>query len=285
MSEKRLAGCIAADGRDSLAPVGDVSAARRAVITLQQAGAFPVAVTCDPEDAELRTHLANRGVVFLQHPTEGPHELFDSVRLGFSFLAPLCDYIAFTPVDAPSFSAETVVGLVRVCEQTAQPSCRGRAGHPVVVSAAAVPQILGYTGSHGLRGAIRSLTGRRWLDVGPQDPAPELVRPVLHMRLERDESFFDDRTKLLLFLVDRTGNMRQSCQLMALSYAKAWGLVNDLEAALGYAVVERRRGGASGGATQLTARGRAFLDAYLRFERRVLHESRAAFSEELATVM
>ena len=284
MAGARLAGCIAADGRDALAPLGGVSAVRRAVIALQQAGAFPVAVTCDPDDAELRAHLANRGVVFLLHP-ESPAQLFDSVKLGFSFLAPLCDYIAFAPVDAPTFSAETVLGLMDVCEQVAQPSCQGRAGHPVVVSANAVPRILGYEGPDGLRGAVRSLEGRRWLDVGACQQSAELVRPVLHVRLERDEPFFDDRTKLLLFLVDRTGNMRRSCELMALSYAKGWGLVNELEGALGYPVVERRRGGAAGGATRLTERGRAFLDAYLRFERRLLRESRAAFSDELAALM
>ncbi|MDJ1121135.1 NTP transferase domain-containing protein [Olsenella sp. YH-ols2217] len=305
MTDKRVAACIAAGESlwaNPLVPVGDVSAVRRAVIAFQQAGAFPLVVVTDRDDKDLKAHLANRGIVFLRHDEPGPHELFDSVKLGFSFLAPMCDYVAFAPVNTPVFSVDTVRRLVEACEQTAQPSYQGHSGHPVVVSSEAVPEVLAYQGPAGLRGAIRSLSGRRWVDVDEESvtatvfdddvieralPAndAQLVRPVIRMTLERDEAFCDERTKLLLFLVEQTGNLRRSCDLMALSYAKGWSLVNELEDAVGFAVVNRRRGGAQGGATQLTDQGARFLHAYLRLERGVLEHAQRRFDEELAGIL
>ena len=56
---------------------------------------------------------------------------------------------------------------------------------------------------------------------------------------------------------------------MALSYSKAWNMLNQLEQELDYAVVERKHGGINGGKTYLTKEGIEFLEKYQQFEQNV----------------
>ena len=96
-----------------------------------------------------------------------------------------------------------------------------------------------------------------------------ILHPALHMKLEQEEPFFSARLKLLLYLIDDTNNMRTACTRSGVSHSKAWDMINRLERCLGYSVVERQRGGKSGGSTRLTAQGADFLAAYQEFEQAV----------------
>lgn len=49
---------------------------------------------------------------------------------------------------------------------------------------------------------------------------------------------------------------------MKFSYRKAWGLLREVEDLLGFRLVEKHRGGASGGKTELTPEGTALVSAY-----------------------
>ncbi|MEY8436878.1 NTP transferase domain-containing protein [Atopobiaceae bacterium 24-176] len=279
--------------------VGSTSALRRAAITLCEAGVFPLVVVVPFEDDEARYHLAGRPVVFLHHDGDEPRELIDSVRLGLSYLADKCDRVVFTPVNCSTFAPSTVGRLAAEEGDVVLPSYRGRSGHPVVVSCDAVDRVLSYRAPGGLAAALASFGDRRrWVEVddpgvvgsvhdacgdaGSLDAA--IVRPVARLSLEREAPFFDDRTKLLLFLVADTGNMRRACDMMGLSYGKGWDLVNRLEAVLGAKVVERSRGGRRGGTTRLTETGERVLCSYQRFEERVSSGVRRVYADFLAEV-
>ena len=106
-----------------------------------------------------------------------------------------------------------------------------------------------------------------------------LLHPMMHLRLERESAFFDARLKLLLFLIADTNNVRLACDCMAISYGKAWNLINRLERELGFLVVERRRGGCHGGTTSLTEQGTRFLEKYQTFEENVFHFAQDLFQE------
>ncbi len=56
---------------------------------------------------------------------------------------------------------------------------------------------------------------------------------------------------------------------MEISYRKAWGDLRKAEASLGCQLVERHRGGRSGGEMQLTALGERWLRNYGNFRRGV----------------
>jgi molybdate transport system regulatory protein len=84
---------------------------------------------------------------------------------------------------------------------------------------------------------------------------------------------FGSRTKLgegrarLFELIDELGSLQQAVTRMGMSYRAAWGYIRELEAAAGFAFLERKRGGGAAGGVRLTSEGRAFVARYRRFRR------------------
>jgi len=65
----------------------------------------------------------------------------------------------------------------------------------------------------------------------------------------------DDQLVKLLSAIATKGSIRQAAEEAGLSYRKAWGDIRDAEKFLGFAIVEKIRGGKNGGKSQLTAEG------------------------------
>ena len=76
---------------------------------------------------------------------------------------------------------------------------------------------------------------------------------------------FGPGTHELLRHVDETGSLHQAAKLMGMSYTKAWHLLRKTEEHLGWPLVERHVGGATGGGTSLTKRGRDLLERFEHF--------------------
>jgi len=72
----------------------------------------------------------------------------------------------------------------------------------------------------------------------------------------------------LLRLVDEEGSLKRAVERMGMSYRAAWGYVRELEAAAGFAFLERA-GAGPGSGTRLTARAREFLAACESFWKRI----------------
>lgn len=70
----------------------------------------------------------------------------------------------------------------------------------------------------------------------------------------------------LLEGIAATGSIAAAGRRMGMSYKRAWGLVETMNAVFADPVVESARGGAKGGGARLTETGRKVLDAYRRFE-------------------
>ena len=72
----------------------------------------------------------------------------------------------------------------------------------------------------------------------------------------------------LLLEIEKSGSLVAAANDLDMSYRKAWGILRDVEQHLGFHLVEKRRGGASGGRTELSSEGRELLNAYrnLHFE-------------------
>lgn len=66
----------------------------------------------------------------------------------------------------------------------------------------------------------------------------------------------------LLLEIDKTGSLTSSALDLGMSYRKAWGILRDVEQHLGFHLVEKRRGGAGGGRTNLSREGRQLVRAY-----------------------
>jgi len=72
----------------------------------------------------------------------------------------------------------------------------------------------------------------------------------------------------LLLEIEKTGSLVAAANNLKISYRKAWGLLREVEQHLGFSLVKKQRGGASGGRSSLSPEGEALLNAYraLHFE-------------------
>ncbi len=71
----------------------------------------------------------------------------------------------------------------------------------------------------------------------------------------------DYKFKLLLE-INNSGSLKAAADKLGVSYRKAWGNVEDIENGLGFRLLERQRGGATGGKTTLTDEGMKLIEAY-----------------------
>lgn len=296
----QVGGVIAVASSDAAVPmlqVGTIPIIQRIVITYQQVGIFPIVVVSGAETDEIRRQLSPFGVIFLHHSGPQQPELMDMVRIGLEYLQGKCSRVAVTPVDVPMVSPGTLGALIAAQGQIVAPSYRGRGGHPVILADEVLPQLLAYQGENGLRGAFAACDcPRTWVDVDDrgvlanvrneadlssqlEEHNSAILHPVLHMKLEQESAFFSARLKLLLYLLGDNNNMRTSCACSGIAHSKAWEMINRLEQHLGYSVVERQRGGRSGGSTRLTPKGREFLEAYQDFEAAVHRYAQSEFQK------
>ncbi len=287
MKISKVGGIIAAASKTVAKPllrVGTIPIVRRIVISYQQAGIFPIVVVVGADWEEVTRQLTGYGVIFLNASEAESSELMVSVRTGLRYLQGKCDKVVFTPVNVPMFTPGTLTQLINTDGQIVAPSYEGKGGHPIVLDSEIIPQLLDYDGADGLRGAMEAKGMRRvWVEVQDkgvitnvhnerelheqlQTHNSTIMRPVLHMQLEREKAFFSDRLKMLLYLIADTHNMRTACQYSGIAGSTAWEMINNLEQNLGYQIVRRQRGGKDGGSTVLTAEAEDFLRTYQSYE-------------------
>lgn len=298
MRISRVGGIIAAASPRAAKPllqVGSIPIIRRIVITFQQAGIFPIAVITGSHEDEVRYELADYGVIFLPHGQTTDPKLLDCAKIGLRYLQDKCDRVVFAPVNIPMFTPDTLGRLIHRPGVLVSPRFHGQDGHPFVLDTVHSGVVTDYDGPGGLREALAPLEDGRVLEE-VEDPGiltsvrneeelnaqlerhnRAILRPRVHLSLEREAAFFSARLKLLLFLISDTGNMRRACEAMALSYSKAWTMINALERELGYFVVERTHGGKRGGTTHLTQEGETLLLAYQRYEEQVFQYAQSQF--------
>ncbi|MDR5586380.1 MULTISPECIES: NTP transferase domain-containing protein [Clostridium] len=300
--KKTTGGIIVAAGKsskrissDPLLKIGSITIIKRIVLTLQGASISPIVIITGYKAEEIERDLANYGVIFLKNNQYENSRKFDSAKIGLDFLQNKCDQVIFTPVSIPMFTTETLQTMIECGKGLVSPSYHGKSGHPLLISSELIPRILKYDGNIGMRGAIKNIgVTREWIDVEDEgiiydtdyiDQLDQLLikhnqrilHPFVKISIEKESSFFDSRAKLLLILINDKNSVRGACRHMALSYSKAWNMLNQLEEELGYAVVERKHGGSKGGKTCLTKEGLEFLKKYQQFEENVRQYAKDEF--------
>ena len=95
------------------------------------------------------------------------------------------------------------------------------------------------------------------------------------------EGAFGDGKWRLLDAIARRGSLRAAATELGMSYRKAWGDLKKAERSLGVSLVQRSRGGISGGETKLTEAGRAWLQAYAEFRSDVEEAISSAFAAHI----
>lgn len=107
------------------------------------------------------------------------------------------------------------------------------------------------------------------------------MKQKISLQITSDEGtgFFGKGAAELLHNVDQTGSLNMACKKMKLSYSKAWQMINQTESELGYQFIERTSGGKHGGGSVLTAEGRAFLDHFDAYHRKLQELSEELFRQ------
>jgi len=83
--------------------------------------------------------------------------------------------------------------------------------------------------------------------------------------LDNNGKAFGEGPYELLKHVRETGSLHQAAIRMGMSYRKAWLTIQASEQRLGFSLLERTVGGASGGGSHITPAGRVFITKYELF--------------------
>lgn len=261
--------------------IGDMSLAERVIVNFRNAGVENIVMVTGFNADSLEKSLKKFDVHFIRNAEYETTDMFASVKIGMKYIQGKCDRVFFCPVDVPFFMDTTVEKEKRLSDKVIVPTCDGRDGHPLLISASVIPHILAYSGERGLKGAYESLPDgyvRRIrvddegavTDADTQDDFAKLVdihnNRLLHSEVELQfvstTPFFGREMYELLRHIESEGNVREACEKVGISYSKAWSLIRECEGKFGSAIVERQQGGAFGGAAQVTERGRLLLKAY-----------------------
>ena len=300
LTSSKTGAVIAAASEKSSRPMlqlGEISILKRIVITMQQAGIFPVVIIMGAENYDIQYERYRYGVIFLRMENAEQPTMMESLKLGLSYLKDKCERVMVMPVNVPMVSPQTLVRMIRTEGEIVKPTYHGRGGHPILLSAEMMNNIEQRYWNEGLKEFLFLHRDRTRL-IEVDDPGilmnvhnvqemrdyleqhnTVILRPHVNLTIEKERPFFDSRIKLLLYLISDTNNVRRSCEMMGLSYSKAWTMLNGLEKELGWKVVERCHGGSHGGRTRLTERGLKFVQLYQDYEEELSQFAQNRFHE------
>ena len=277
--------------------IGSISVAQRVVATLSQSGVSKIVMVTGYNATMLERHLSGNGIIFLRNEAYETTQMFDSVKIGLSYLLDKCDKVLFTPVDVPLFTAKTVKTILDSGASLACPMCEGKQGHPILIANSLIPEILNDCGEMGLKGAMdRCSIPLKRIDVDdpgtihdadtPEDFSAlvdyhnsQLVRPVMNVALAREMPFFDSRVAVLLTLIDETSSVRTACQRMQISYSSGWNLIRTLESQLKFSLILRSQGGIGGGMSILSEDGRKLLQLFNDYQNELRTQADVLFEK------
>lgn len=287
----------ATGGFKPMIKTGTISTVQRIIANFQQAAVFPVVLVTGFRSEELAKHISKTGVICIRNEDYTNTQMFDSAKLGFSYIADKCDRTFFSPVDVPLFTVNTIKRLMESSALVVKPACGGKEGHPVLLSSKVLPLLAAAECGEGLKKAIEQCcVDLETIEVGDEGvlrdvDAPgdygrlierhneQLLRPSIEISLMREDRLFDKKGALLLHMIEYTGTVKGACEKMQISYSKAWNMLSELEEHLGFALIERKPGGEYGGGSELTPEGRDLLSRYERFTEKLTRYADECFFE------
>ena len=278
-----------------LPAVGAISAGQRMISAFQCADVSMVGLVVGPEDKKSERQLAQSGVIFLRCQ-EGTG-FFRGLQEGLTFMRGKFDRVFVVPGDNPLFLPSTLRAMMQSAAPLVVPETKYVNGYPLLLDNRAMEFILSQpdfaTAEKEVRQGGIALESIHVEDVGillrGEDMSnkkaliaqhgAQLSRPVVDVAIHGSTLLYDPRLSMLLHLVEYTRSVQDACSLMQMSYSTAWHMLNHVEDELGFPLVMRNRGGASGTGTVLTEKGKRLMDAYDQFAARMIKEAALLHSE------
>ncbi len=145
-----------------LLALGDTTTLGRVVRACRQARVRDIVVVTGHRADEVGAEAERLGVRAVHNP-DYERGMFSSVRAGLSSLPDGLDGVFVHPVDIPLVRSHVHVRLMdRFAASEASalfPVFDGQRGHPPLIRASRIPQVLAYQGRGGLRGALSTMDG------------------------------------------------------------------------------------------------------------------------------
>lgn len=91
------------------------------------------------------------------------------------------------------------------------------------------------------------------------------MRVAYKLWIDNNGKAFGEGPYDLLRGIDENGSLRKAAAEIGMSYNQAWRLIRAIEGRLGFPLIHRQAGGASGGGSEVTAEGRQLMNAYGAF--------------------
>lgn len=85
---------------------------------------------------------------------------------------------------------------------------------------------------------------------------------IFLMNKESGRKIINNELFQLLQSIRTDNSITTVAEKQGISYRKAWGLIKEAENELKFCIVDRHRGGASGGTSKLSPEGEKLMDAY-----------------------
>lgn len=91
------------------------------------------------------------------------------------------------------------------------------------------------------------------------------LHPVISVRIFGAEKCFGPGVATLLEKVEALHSLRAAAASIGMAYSKAWTIIKNAEAGLGFALLVSTTGGKNGGGAVLTGQAKALLTAYAQY--------------------
>jgi len=79
---------------------------------------------------------------FIRNETYQTTPMFESAKIGLSYILNKCARTFFCPIDVPLFTADTVRKLMACEAPVVKPTYKGKEGHPILIGAELIPEII-----------------------------------------------------------------------------------------------------------------------------------------------
>ncbi|MEZ5197732.1 MAG: LysR family transcriptional regulator [Bacteroidales bacterium] len=96
---------------------------------------------------------------------------------------------------------------------------------------------------------------------------------------DKDEGILGDGKWQILKAIEQHGSLKAATKALGITYRRTWGDLKKIEEVLGFAILEKERGGKDGGKSSLTPEGKKLVQAFDEFHEKVDVQIEQAFEE------
>ena len=86
---------------------------------------------------------------------------------------------------------------------------------------------------------------------------------------EKGDGLLGDGKWKILKAIDEEGSLTAACEKLGITYRRTWNDLKSIEKELGFALLEKNRGGVDGGSTSLTVEGQRLTRAFDLFHEKM----------------